>query len=162
MQSEQQLERHENPRSPEKVINDPKEMVRRQMQEVRYAPKRIRPAQVASDEALIDICRREYIELSGEAPVTQGEMSQPSALAWWEKNHVDLPILSPLARKWMGCIASSVPPERAFSTAGNTITKRRGALKPDTVRDIIFLAENATCSYKTPNPTQTLTHSFST
>jgi hypothetical protein len=104
---------------------------------------------VTSDEALMDICRREftrYIELSGEAAVTQGETSQPSALAWWKKKSVDLPILAPLARKWMGCIASSVPSERVFSTAGNTITKRRGALKADTVRDVIFLAENATCS----------------
>ncbi|EGZ17775.1 hypothetical protein PHYSODRAFT_500421 [Phytophthora sojae] len=66
----------------------------------------------------------------------------PSALSWWKQNHSKFPTIAVLARKWLGCIATSVPLERAFSTAGNTVTKRRCSLKASTVRDIVFMAQN--------------------
>ncbi|EGZ09480.1 hypothetical protein PHYSODRAFT_433141, partial [Phytophthora sojae] len=52
------------------------------------------------------------------------------------------PILAALARKWLGCIATSVPSERAFSKSGNVVTSKRCSLDPETVRDILFVGEN--------------------
>ncbi|EGZ18209.1 hypothetical protein PHYSODRAFT_497967 [Phytophthora sojae] len=66
----------------------------------------------------------------------------PSALSWWKQNHSKFPTIAVLARKWLGCIATSVPSERAFSTVGNTVTKRRCSLKASTVRDMVFMAQN--------------------
>lgn len=133
--------------SPEKIINDPKEKARREMQELVYKPRMNSEVPAMSDEVLKRSCRQElerYMYISSAAGLGESDQSPPSPLTWWKTNHLDFPILAPLARKWLGCVASSVPSERAFSTAGNTITKRRSALKPATVRDIIFMAQNAT------------------
>ncbi|EGZ22139.1 hypothetical protein PHYSODRAFT_492443 [Phytophthora sojae] len=100
-------------------------------------------------EMLIRDCERElekYIERSSEAKANKKDKTPPSPLLWWKEHHSEFRTLAPLARKWLGCTASSVPSERAFSTAGNTITKRRGALNADTVRDLIFMAQNSTRS----------------
>ncbi|KAK1931613.1 Zinc finger BED domain-containing protein 4 [Phytophthora citrophthora] len=85
-----------------------------------------------------------YIHSSCEANLGNNDQSPPSPLSWWKTHHFNFPIIATLVRKLLGCVASSVPSERAFSTTGNTITKRRGALKADTVRDIIFMAQNVT------------------
>ncbi|OWY91696.1 hypothetical protein PHMEG_00039622, partial [Phytophthora megakarya] len=61
---------------------------------------------------------------------------------WWRFNRNKFPSLSKLARKWLGVVASSVPSERAFSTAGCVVTVKRGSLAPAFVRDLVFIAEN--------------------
>src|SRR6266542_2953029 len=38
--------------------------------------------------------------------------------------------------------STSVPSERLFSSAGNTLTKKRNRLNPTSVHDILFLKEN--------------------
>ncbi|RLN88048.1 hypothetical protein BBJ28_00021855 [Nothophytophthora sp. Chile5] len=64
------------------------------------------------------------------------------AYKWWGANRDNYPTIAPLARKWLGCVATSVPSERAFSTGGNIVTVKRCSLKPEFVRDIVFVAEN--------------------
>lgn len=125
------------------------ERARRQFQDLMYASRLNSQAQETSDAALKRDCERElekYIERSSEAKANKKDKTPPSPLLWWKEHHSEFRTLAPLARKWLGCTASSVPSERAFSTAGNTITKRRGALNADTVRDLIFMAQNSTRS----------------
>jgi hypothetical protein len=61
---------------------------------------------------------------------------------WWKAHENRFPVLAPVARMWLGCVATSVPSERAFSTSGNIVTARRCSLAPTLVRDLVFIAEN--------------------
>ena len=78
-----------------------------------------------------------YLEI---AKRTTSKMQCPKG--WWKANHGPFKLLSPVARKWLGCLCSSVPSERAFSTSGNTITVKRSSLSDSMVRDIVFLHDN--------------------
>ena len=81
-----------------------------------------------------------YLELA--KLYIQDKSKKKCPLLWWRKQSITLKLLAPVARKWLGCIASSVPSERAFSSAGNTVTAKRASLGDDMVRDILFLHEN--------------------
>ena len=59
----------------------------------------------------------------------------------WNANRYD--VWASLARDMLPIMASSVSSERAFSSAGITISKRRNRLKPDVVEALQFLK----CSY---------------
>jgi hypothetical protein len=61
---------------------------------------------------------------------------------WWKLNDLSYPHLAKLARKWLGAVATSVSPERAFSASGNTVPVKRCSLTPDIVRDLLFVSEN--------------------
>lgn len=61
---------------------------------------------------------------------------------WWAGNRGAYTQLSLLARKWLGAVATSVPPECAFSSSGNIITAKRSTLTPELVQDLVFIAEN--------------------
>lgn len=61
---------------------------------------------------------------------------------WWKAHANRFPVLASVARMWLGCAATSVPSERAFSTSGNIVTARRCSLAPALVRDLVFIAEN--------------------
>ncbi|POM66250.1 Hypothetical protein PHPALM_17924 [Phytophthora palmivora] len=75
-----------------------------------------------ADENLKDKCESE-ITLYLEYPVTT------NPLKWWTKERRGkYPIIAALARKWLGCIATSVPSECS--------------LDPDIVRDIVVVFEN--------------------
>jgi hypothetical protein len=63
-------------------------------------------------------------------------------LDWWRVNGKRFPTIRKLARKWLACMATSVPSERAFSTAGNILTVKRACLQRDIARDLIFVAHN--------------------
>ncbi|XP_061170062.1 E3 SUMO-protein ligase ZBED1-like [Saccostrea echinata] len=63
-------------------------------------------------------------------------------LLWWRKNEEKYPVLSKLAKKFLGVPATSVPPERFFSSAGLIITKLRNRLSSELVDKIIFLHKN--------------------
>ena len=72
-----------------------------------------------------------------------GEKSMKQCpLEWWKYNQNALKLLAPVARKWLGCLASSVPSERAFSSAGNIVLAKRASLGDDMVRDLVFLHDN--------------------
>lgn len=131
--------------SPEKILKSAKDRAQRSFQQLMYAGRMKRQAVETREDKIEADCEWElgnYIKLSAEAEVKKNATKPPSSLAWWKLHYKEFPTIAPLARKWLGCIATSVPSERAFSTAGNTITKRRSALKSSTVRDVIFMAQN--------------------
>jgi hypothetical protein len=63
-------------------------------------------------------------------------------LDWWRVNGAKYPTLTKLARRWLAVMATSVPSERALSTAGNVLTMKRAALARGIARDLIFVAHN--------------------
>ena len=68
--------------------------------------------------------------------------SQLNPVEWWRKNESRYPLLASLARKYLSVPGTSVPYERAFSTAGLTITKQRANLGSSSVDAILFLNKN--------------------
>ena len=74
------------------------------------------------------------------------EMPSPRSqlpLTWWKINSERFSNFAPVARMFLSILATSTPSERVFSTAGNTITKLRGCLKPKNIDALIFLHTNA-------------------
>ena len=67
---------------------------------------------------------------------------EESPLSWWKIEHQRYPHLSRLARKYLCLCATSVPSERIFSVAGEIVSDRRSALKPEKVDQLVFLARN--------------------
>ena len=63
-------------------------------------------------------------------------------LEWWRCNAGRFPNLAKLAGIYLSIPATEVPSERAFSTAGATVTKLRAALEPDVVDACVFLHKN--------------------
>lgn len=59
-------------------------------------------------------------------------------LEWWRKNEERFPALSNLAKKLFCIPGTSVPSERLFPVAGNTVTKKRSSLKPENVDMLVF------------------------
>lgn len=55
-------------------------------------------------------------------------------LIWWKAHCVEFPVLSLIARDYLAIQSTSVACEQAFSVAGNTITKTRNRLQPETAR----------------------------
>ncbi|EGZ09375.1 hypothetical protein PHYSODRAFT_564085 [Phytophthora sojae] len=84
-------------------------------------------------------CASEFVAYLEEAKTVPRDQNP---LTWWSVNGHKYPSLKLLARKWLGCVATSVPSERAFSTAGNVVTAKRCQMDPDLVRDIVFISEN--------------------
>ncbi|ETO72762.1 hypothetical protein F444_11233 [Phytophthora nicotianae P1976] len=56
--------------------------------------------------------------------------SESNPLTWWKRKAATFPVIARLARKWLGCVATSVPSERAFSTSGNVATAKRTCCRP--------------------------------
>ena len=63
-------------------------------------------------------------------------------LHWWQSNVHRFPMLGSVVKNFLAIPATSVPSERAFSTAGLTVTKLRSALDAETVDALIFLNKN--------------------
>ena len=76
---------------------------------------------------------RRYVD---EEPVDE------DPLLWWSKNSSRYPNLAVVAKKYLAIPATSVPAERAFSTAGNIVNQKRACLLPENVNLLVFLAEN--------------------
>lgn len=55
-------------------------------------------------------------------------------LLWWQAHFAEFPVLSLIARDYLAIQSTSVACEQAFSVAGNTITKTRNRLHPETAR----------------------------
>lgn len=64
-------------------------------------------------------------------------------LQWWKLNAPRFPRLAKLAKRYLPIPATEVASERIFSTAGNTITKLRASLDPETADQLIFLHKNS-------------------
>jgi hypothetical protein len=61
---------------------------------------------------------------------------------WWNNKRSRFPILSKIARKYLGVSATSVSSERLFSDVGNNITVKRTNLDPELVGEMMFLKRN--------------------
>ncbi|DBA01629.1 TPA: hypothetical protein N0F65_011385, partial [Lagenidium giganteum] len=68
--------------------------------------------------------------------------STEDCLEWWRTNGDRYPVVARLARKWLGCVATSVPSERDFPTGRNVMSAKRTALDAELVRDLVFISEN--------------------
>ena len=55
-------------------------------------------------------------------------------LIWWQAHSSEFPVLCNIARDFLCIQATSVASEQAFLVAGNTITKTRNRLLPETAR----------------------------
>ncbi|KAL0957310.1 hypothetical protein HGRIS_001119 [Hohenbuehelia grisea] len=60
-------------------------------------------------------------------------MGELTTAQWWGFNAARYPVWVSLAGDYLSIMASAVSSERAFSSAGITITNRRSRLKPDIV-----------------------------
>ena len=56
------------------------------------------------------------------------------ALLWWQAHSSEFPVLLLMARDYLAIQSTSVACEQAFSVAGNTITKTRNRLHPNTAK----------------------------
>lgn len=63
-------------------------------------------------------------------------------LSWWRANQTRYPNLARLARIFLAIPATSVPSEQLFSTAGDTLTKKRNRLAGETLEGQVFLYKN--------------------
>lgn len=61
---------------------------------------------------------------------------------WWEERRNVYPQLYNLMKKTLCIVATSVPSERVFSKAGQTLTERRNKLKGEKVSMLLFLNAN--------------------
>ena len=92
-------------------------------------------------------CLQEYkmfVQTTKQLAKANTSKRLPCPLAWWKSNCHSFPKLSIVARKWLGCLASSVPSERLFSVSGNIVTPKRATLADSTIRDLVFLHDNGT------------------
>ena len=69
-------------------------------------------------------------------------------LKWWQINEGRYPKLAKLAKVYLAVPATSVPSERTFSVAGQTVSKLRASLDSESVDQIIFLNKNLKESVK--------------
>ena len=60
-------------------------------------------------------------------------------LAYWKENKDNFPVLSLIAKDYLAIQVTSVPSERAFSGASETIQKKRTRLQTDTVHELLCL-----------------------
>jgi hypothetical protein len=58
---------------------------------------------------------------------------------YWQRKGFEYPILSRMARDFLRIPATSAPSERVFSDSGNTITKKRCKLAPESIRYVVCL-----------------------
>ena len=81
-----------------------------------------------------DVVVAEVRRYAGEIQVKE------KPLRWWHFRDTYPNFL--LARKYLSVSATSVPCERAFSTAGHIVNRKRGCLLPESVHKLVFLSEN--------------------
>jgi hypothetical protein len=81
-----------------------------------------------------DTCKR--ARLDGEVKHDVG------LLPWWKSKSANFPILARAARAILCIPASSLMPKCTFSSAGNTRTNKRNALKPNTLNAFLYLRSN--------------------
>ena len=69
-------------------------------------------------------------------------MVEFNPLDWWKDHKSKFPFLINTVKTIFCIPATSVPSERAFSTAGNIVTKKRNRLVPQKVEMFSFFKQN--------------------
>src|SRR5688572_12775531 len=72
-----------------------------------------------------------------QALTAASPLSDP--LAWWAANEKVFPRLAKLAKKYLSVPATSVPSERAFSSASNVDTRHRHTMDPGTLEKCVLI-----------------------
>lgn len=88
-----------------------------------------------SKEAIIDAEIQRY-KAEPTIPMNQ------DSLEWWQNQRFLYPFLASVVLMYLQIPATSVPSERVFSTAGNILNKKRGALSASNADMLIFLHHN--------------------
>lgn len=67
------------------------------------------------------------------------EKIQQNPLLFWKHMSATYPLLTEIAQTYLTTVATSVPSERLFSKAGQTLTKARNRLEGKLVSKLVFL-----------------------
>ena len=81
------------------------------------------------------------MEISGYLSLPP-EPAKQDPLEWWKTSKRQFPLLASVAKTILCIPATSVPSERAFSTAGHILSPQRNRLGPDKVNMLSFLHHN--------------------
>jgi hypothetical protein len=73
---------------------------------------------------------------------------ETNPLDWWKVQSSALKYLSQLARKYLCIVATSVPSECMFSTAGDIVSARRSRLLPENTHMLCLLHDNSSVGHK--------------
>lgn len=124
------------------------------VEEIDYSPpSKIQKKSVDTDNRLADIICTGETKMNNSAAaemelnryfgckLTEADYNL-TLLEWWKKNESYFPRLSQVANIFLAVPASSVPSERIFSTAGETVNKKRSRLHCANVDLLIFLNKN--------------------
>ena len=68
--------------------------------------------------------------------------SDENPLEWWRLRAPILPLLSRVARRYLGIPATSCASERVFSSSGLICNAKRSRLTTENVETLVFLAQN--------------------
>lgn len=89
------------------------------------------------------------VEANTESENSQAEMihylKQPpeqlecNPIVWWQRNYIKYPNLAPKALKLLSVLGTSVPSERLFSKAGETMISKRNSLQGKRLSKLLFL-----------------------
>ena len=105
-------------------------------------PKRAKLAEMMQGDVIsIDLTKSDQSNTKYAAFLRE-QVTILDPLEWWRCNSLRFPTLAKLAQQYLSIPATEVPSERAFSTAGATVTKLRAALEPDVVDACVFLHKN--------------------
>ncbi|CAD6208882.1 GSCOCG00010704001-RA-CDS [Cotesia congregata] len=69
-------------------------------------------------------------------------------MEWWKVHEKAFPTLSKMAKDLFSIMATSVPVERLFSTAGMIMTKSCTSLKDDMMQALLCLDSWSSCNLK--------------
>ena len=92
-----------------------------------------------ADETIVNDEMHDYLRLK-PLPHTREKFGDP--LEWWQERENQLPLHARLAKRTLNITATSSESERIFSTAGNTVTKKRSRMHPDTVCGVVVLHDS--------------------
>lgn len=67
------------------------------------------------------------------------ELLECNPIDWWQRHSLVYPNLAPSALKLLSVIATSVPSERLFSKAGETMAQKRNNLQGERLSKLLFL-----------------------
>lgn len=95
-------------------------------------------ATATSDTTLRDIVQSELFRYKAEPSIAVDQCP----LHWWAAHQHIYPNLCKIAHKYLCVVATSVPSEQLFSTAGNVFSVKCSALLPENVEKLIFLHNN--------------------